>query len=356
MIVGVYCKLTSLEHPYFRAFHAALCRQGVSISDDVEIRASWLGAHAGRIRAVHMHWPETIWQPPAVLGDGARARLHAVYHIARLWRFLRLARRLGVTIAWTVHNLEPHEGVRAWDRLGYHLVASHADLIVCHSQSACEATVQRYTPRGRVLLMPMGALAEGYPPPQPRDAVLRQLGLDPSRPVLACVGRLRQYKGLDLACDAVARLGGRVQLIVAGPVQAGFDPTPLTEAAATSTGLVAIARRLTDQEFADVLGSSDGVLLPYRSVTGSAVLLTALGFGRGVIVAGLPYFREVLAPEPDAGIVVDDQDVDSWARAIEHFVSRPAATWSAAARRLADRYSWDESSARVVAALDAARA
>ena len=40
--------------------------------------------------------------------------------------------------------------------------------------------------------------------------------LDPRRPVVSCLGRMRPYKGLDMACAAVERLNGRVQLIIGG--------------------------------------------------------------------------------------------------------------------------------------------
>ena len=98
------------------------------------------------------------------------------------------------------------------------------------------------------------------------------------------------------------------------------------------------------------MGASDAALLPYRNVTGSAVLLTALGFGRGVITSDLPYFREMLEGEPDAGLTVSGSDPFRWAAAIESFLARDADARNAAALRLAERYSWDGS---VMAVLDA---
>jgi len=106
-------------------------------------------------------------------------------------------------------------------------------------------------------------------------------------------------------------------------------------------GAIAIPRRLDDQEFADLMAASDAAFLPYRSVTGSAVLLTAIGFGRPVIAADLPYFREVLAPEPDAGELVGEADPALWARSIEAFFAQPLDRRREAVSRLADRYSWD---------------
>ena len=105
---------------------------------------------------------------------------------------------------------------------------------------------------------------------------------------------------------------------------------------------VVIDRELTDQEFADLTAASDAVLLPYRAITGSGALLAALGLGRGVVTSDLPYFREILADEPDAGMVVSGWDTAAWANALLQYLERrPAAVRSRAALRLAARYRWD---------------
>ena len=160
--------------------------------------------------------------------------------------------------------------------------------------------------------------------------------------MMCCAGRpTAGNKGLDLACAAVKRLNGRVQLWSPRPAHAGFDVGGLREAIARMPGAILIPRQLSDQEFADLMAASDAAFLPYRNVTGSAVLLTAIGFGRPVIATDLPYFREVLAPEPEAGALVDSTDPELWAEAIDGFFAQPLDSRRQAAFRLADRYSWD---------------
>jgi glycosyltransferase involved in cell wall biosynthesis len=341
--LAVYSRLSGLDHPYFRLMHRALERCGISIAGNVEIGVSWLRSNRRSIDAVHFHWPETIWRDRQKRRRHVVARtLHAGREMLRVARFLREAHRLGIACVWTIHNLEPHEGGSLWDRLGYRLFARWADIVVSHSATALEDAAREYrVPAGHSLLMPMGAMHEAYPRARPRDGVLRELGLNPALPMISCLGRIREYKGLDLACAAVQRMNGRVQLAVAGPVHAGFDVGGLREAIARVPGAILIPRQLSDQEFADLMAASDAAFLPYRNVTGSAVLLTAIGFGRPVIATDLPYFREVLAPEPEAGALIDGTDADQWARAIEAFFAQPLDSRRQAAFRLADRYSWD---------------
>ena len=341
--VAVYSRLAGFDHPYFRLMHRSLERCGIAIAGNVQIGVAWLRSNRGRIDAVHFHWPETIWRDRRTGRGQAVARaMHAGRELLRVARFLREAHRLGITCIWTIHNLEPHKGGSVWDRLGYRLLARSSDVVVSHSAGALEdATREYHVPSGRSMVMPMGAMHEAYPPARPRHLVLRELGLDPSLPMISCLGRIREYKGLDLACAAVERLNGRVQLVVAGPAQAGFDVAALRAAIARVPGAMVIPRQLNDQEFADLMAASDAAFLPYRSVTGSAVLLTAIGFGRPVIATNLPYFREVLAPEPEAGVLIEGTDADQWARAIDAFFAQPLESRRQAAFRLADRYSWD---------------
>ena len=344
--------VTRQGNPYFTLCHAALAKRGISVADDLEIDLRWLEARAGSIDAVHLHWPERFWgrAPFGNVSRVRRAKL-ACERLLLLVRFVRAARRFGMSCVWTVHNLEPHEGAYRWDHYGYRLLARECDLVICHSHSATRAVRHMFRPRGRVVVMPIGDPAAVHPPARPRTEVLAGLRLDPQRPVVSCFGWLRQYKGLDLACAAIERLNGRVQLIIGGPCHADFDVAGILAMIGRLPGAVLIDRQLTDQEFADLSAASDVMLLPYRAITGSSALLAALGSGRGVVTSDLPYFREILADEPDAGATVSGWDAAAWANAITHYLERPADMRSAAALRLAARYSWDRCVEPLVAAL-----
>jgi beta-1,4-mannosyltransferase len=345
-----------VNNPYFDLCHAALATRGVSASDDLEVDIAWLEARAGRLDAVHLHWPEYVWRE-GFAGTRRLARaVGATKRLLRLRGFLRTARRLGIQCIWTVHNMEPHEGGYRWDRYGYRLMARECDIIVCHSRASVEIVQRTFRPRGRVIFMPIGALGAAYPAPRPASDVIEDLGLDVGLPVVSCIGRLREYKGLDLACATAEHLAGRVQTVIGGLPHGEFDVRFLRRAAASTPGLRLIERTLTDAEVADVIGASDAVLLPYREITGSAALLLALGMGRGVVASDLPYFREILAGEPDAGVVVPSRDPAVWAEHVFAYLAKSTEARRRAALRLAEQYSWDRSVESLVGAIDDVRA
>jgi glycosyltransferase involved in cell wall biosynthesis len=345
-------RITQWQNPYFELCHESLAKHGISATDDLVVDLEWLEARAQDIDALHFHWPEHIWRQdfdhaPGRLGRAVRASSRLMY----LRRFLGRAGRLGIQRLWTVHNLEPHEGGYRWDRYGYQLLARECDIVVCHSHSAVEPIRRLFKPRGKLIVMPMGHLGGAYPPARPRPVVLSEIGLDSSQPVVCVLGRLRDYKGLDLVCEMATHLAGRVQILVGGERNAGFDLTALLRTADRTPGFVVIERDLTRQEFVDFMSASDAMLLPYRKITGSAALLTALGLHRGVVASDLPYFREILAEEPDAGVVVDSRDPRAWSASILAFLSRPDDAREQAARRLADKYSWDRCVEPMVSAI-----
>lgn len=351
-------------NPYVDLFHRGLAEHGIEFWGPAEVNDGWLRRHANSVDVVHFHWPERIWRH---VGSGPWQQLRA---IAGLWSYLRLARRLGVISMWTVHNLEPHDGATLADRMGYRMLAAACNLVVCHSQSsAAELPRTRRAP----VVMPHGTYAGYFPAPRARVEVLRQLGLNPGLPTVSCVGHLRAYKGIDTACQAVAGLAcdeavpmrpigthsrpsetgppPKVQLIIAGEPFADVPRESVERMLAKIPGAVGIYRRIDDQEYTDIVSASDAVLLPYRRITGSGALLSALTSGNGIVATDLPYFREILDGEPDAFRLAPPENSASLSAAIRMLLEVPEPRRAAAISRLQARYSWSRVAAPLAQAI-----
>ena len=343
-------------NPYWRLFYRALAARGVVCTGVGSATAGWLAGHPGRVDVFHVHFTERLGRsPPLLLGRLLRplplprdvrweiaCRLYWPAAVLGFRRFLRACRARGVRVVWTVHDLDPHDRRSLAADLGHRLLARYADLVIGHSQSAAAACGRRYAPRGRVVVMPHGNYDGCYPASSPpRAEVLAGVGLDPARPVVACVGELRRNKGTELACEAVARLGGRVQLLIAGPpgltgsdrVRAWVGRLPYARW---------VDRQLSDAEYAAFVRAADAVVLPYRWITSSGSVLAAMTLGRGVIAADLPLFREVLGDHPAAGALFRAGDPADLAAAIDRYLRVPADDRHRAARAVADAHAWDE--------------
>lgn len=331
-------------NPYIDLFYGALGTYGIDCVD-LTINDGWLRANAGRIDALHVHWPEPMWR---LRGRRWWQRLLGVIGVLRYWR---LAGRLGVKRIWTVHDLDRHEEVTWIDRFGYRVLARHSDLLICHNHDAAEALKRRDRPTCPVVVTPIGNYGRRYPDPRPREVVLRELDLSPDLPMLCCVGFLGPRKGLDIACNALQRVKPAVQLLIAGRATPEYTEELRRALSPLGPRGLLVSRFVSDQEFADFIGASEAMVLPYRKITGSSAALASLTLGRGIIGSDLPFFQETLQPEPDAGRLFHEGDPMAMATAVEDYLRLPVEHRRAAALRLAEYFSWERCVQPVVKAM-----
>ena len=374
-------------NPYIDLFYNALSPHGVTLYQPPVVDSDWGRNHFKSINALHFHWPEYIWRQSPPPRERSHFRSYVRTHFPGAWRiyrisdslsrlervkrahvlknralsllnfrqFLRQAKHARVRIIWTAHNLESHENFDVVDRAGFRLLARYADLIICHGSYSKLSLERTHRPKCPIVVMPHGNYDGIYPPPRPRELVLAELGLDSKIPVVGCVGAIRGYKGVDLACQAVKTLEGSVQLLCAGAPHGLFSLQEFQSLIDSTPGAVFVPRQLTNEEFSDYCAACDVILLPYRKITGSGALLASLTMARGVVASDLAFFREILAGTPDAGILVEPGSAKALADGIKQYLGLSRARREYAARELAKTFDWSHVIAPVVAEMKSLR-
>jgi glycosyltransferase involved in cell wall biosynthesis len=314
--------------------YAALGAYGVKHVPDVPLTWKDLTGQRPPVDILHLHWPEPYWREPEA------SQKRQAWRVRRLGRLLSRLRNRGLRIVWTVHNLEHHEGTGAADWLGYELLHAMTDLRILHSEWSRRVAADRFGGPGDTIVMLHGNYVGVLPEPHPREETLAALGIPGDRRVLLCAGQLRRYKGFEIALDAMILLrDDPCHLIVAGrPVDSTAEE--LSSRAPSLQNVTLLPREVEDQELADLFQAADAALLPYLRVTGSGVLMHALTSSRSVVASDLPYFREMLAGEPNAGVLVEPGDPDSLARGIRAALDVPDEHRRAAAQRITERHDW----------------
>lgn len=344
----------SHPNPYVRLFYGALEHEGFDWVGTFVPSRRWLCEHAGEFDALHVHWlewmmraePDCFRRLLSIRGGWRIVRrmrpLFPWLQLAALARFLAEARARRKCIVWTCHNVEPHEGATWPERAAFRALAGATDLVICHDEAARQRCWALYRPTGSLVVMRHGNYDGVYPKARPRDEVRRGLGLPLDRPLVLCVGQVRPYKGVDLVCEAVERLAGRVALLVAGDSHVVSCTREIERRVGALPDAVFVNRHLSDQEFADFVGASDVVALAYRRLTGSGSALAVLTLGRGVVASDWPFFGDLLRGHPRAGRVFTPGDARGLATAIEDLLAVDPGEREKAALALAAAFPWSD--------------
>lgn len=350
---GKYKELRGI--PYLSLFYGALEEYGVYADPDSESDIPWIKKQGSRYDGWHVHWPEQIWRGDYsgitrilqnVKGYYLFRRLtfkpRAILGIGALKRFLACARNNHIIIIWTVHDLVPHSKTNPIDRLGFRIMASQSDLIICHSQSCKSAFAGEYGHENKIMIMHHGNFQGAYPTPRPPQETIRELGLNPEKPLVCMLGGLRKYKGVSIAVDAIKRLSGSVQLILAGQPFADFPLEHYQEMLGALPYVRFFPRSLTPQEFSDFGGASEAFLLPYRKTTTSGVMMAAITFNRGFVASNLPYFEEFVGYYPNAGRLAQRRDGAAFAQSIQDYLAVPKELRLREAKRFNADHAWSD--------------
>jgi glycosyltransferase involved in cell wall biosynthesis len=224
-----------------------------------------------------------------------------------------------VPLVFTMHNTSLFHGAASSGVQGWNATSSCAsfDRIVVHSRYGRDSALRaaRATER-QLVCIPHGAFAHYAElcPPERADRA------GPFTFVFA--GSIKPYKGLDVLLRAFSALVSRrpsldVRLIIAG--SPGQDMTPLRDAADQSAGGPRIEWRLRHQcerELAQLLARAHAIVLPYREIDQSGVLLAAVAMHRAVIASGIGGFPEVVR-DGENGLLVRPGDVNALSCALE---------------------------------------
>jgi glycosyltransferase involved in cell wall biosynthesis len=294
------------------------------------------------------------WQ--IALGDLARRRPDVV-HIQWAFQpeldllFWRRVRALKIPLVYTVHNLVPH-GASPGDAARYGRLYRAADALVVHSQRSAQALHDGWgIPPERIAVVPMGPMLEDWPA-LPREEARAQLGLPADAELILFAGLIEPYKGLEdliAAFMQVAARRRRARLVIAGKPNEPF--APYEQRLRTFSLLdrtILDLRFLPEPNLAAYLCAADVVVLPYRSATSSAMLLSARRFGCRIVATDVGDLGEVIR-NGETGMLVPPSTPAAIAEAIVRLLAAPGvaaelgrdgqaealgpAGWSEAARR-----------------------
>jgi beta-1,4-mannosyltransferase len=228
----------------------------------------------------HIHWPEYF-----LCGEsGLRRWSRCARFVARLI----VAKARGTKVAWTIHNLEPHDQPNSrTNALMMSALVRFLDLHISLGPSAEEAALARY-PRLRFTrnrVIPHGHYRGAYPDTTTRDLARHELGLDPRAPVYLFLGQIRPYKNVLSLMRVFGCLREHdARLVVAG-LPSSQDHADALHSQAVQDPRVSYLPSFVEPEKVQLfLRAADVMVLPYQEILNSGAAILALSFETPVVV------------------------------------------------------------------------
>jgi len=251
-------------------------------------------------------------------------------------------------VVLTVHDTTPFNGadVSGLQVRGLDAAFHEADALIVHTEGARRDLIARNVAPAKIYVIPHGPMALHDTPMPVADKL-------PGRWRVVLFGRLQAYKGIDVLIEAIARIPAeqreRLEVIVAGEPLMPMEPllARAAELGLSSPTLQFRLGRLSGQAMADLLGSADTFVLPYRAIEASGVLFLVAAMRKWIVASALGAFVDALGQDSKStGTLVEPGHVDELAEALVDCIGRtPAAqdpawapSWAEIGRRTTDLY------------------
>ena len=202
--------------------------------------------------------------------------------------------RSGALLAFTAHNIIPHDSPTA-DRSLIRKNIEMADLVIAHTTAVAEGLRGDVGVKREIAVIPHGPLFSDRVL-APKAQAARRLGMTDG-PVVLYQGTILPYKGLDLLADAwpsVLEVHPTAQLAVVGR-SGTADLRRLLARMAKMDGVRVVDHYVSTGLMLDYYGACDVVVFPYKAISQSGALMTAVGLGRPAVITPLPGFLEQAA-------------------------------------------------------------
>lgn len=255
---------------------------------------------------------------------------------------LHLAQRWGFPTVVTVHDIDALGGAaESHPRRIY----SRPEALVVHNET-CHRALRPFAPTTPIEVVPHGHYLHVVGRMDRRQA-RRRLGLSAAAPTALFFGQIKRSKGLDLLIESMRGVVDRLpdaRLVIAG--RAWRDEVEIYRDAIQRSGLdEAVDFRhgfVSEADVPALFGAADLVVLPYRRIYQSGVLLMAMSYGRAVLTSDLPAMREVVDDGVN-GFTFHDGDATHLALRLTELLQRPeslAAAAETALERLRVEHDW----------------
>lgn len=279
---------------------------------------------------------------------GANVAHFHFFHVGLL-EFLGvlLSRLYGLKVVVTIHDVESFRPGLTSTKLRaitYHLCSR----LIVHNKVSCEELVSRCDVAKEVVrIIPHGSYIGLVSPAIARESARSKLDLPLDSKVILFFGQIKDVKGLDVLLEALAKVRNTlapVKLVIAGKVWKSDFAKYQQLIGQNNLGDICQLhiRYIPDDEISTFYSAADVVVLPYRRIYQSGVLLMAMSFGIPVLVSDLPGMKEIVCHNEN-GFLFNEGDAEDLGNQLVKVFAEPQKLSQVVAQATADmvlKFSW----------------
>ena len=238
--------------------------------------------------------------------------------------FLPALRNIAPAIL-TVHDSAPfNDNPRSiLQRIGAISIMSSFDRLIVHTNRARQRLIDYGLPADKITIIPHGVMDSDSVPLAPFEKS------SASGPVTVLLfGKIKPYKGTDVLIKALAAMPAasraRCRTRVVGKPYMDMEPLfALARELGVEANIIWDLRFVAEDELNRIFAEADMIVMPYREIDASGVLMFGLSTGLPIVASRIGLFAEVL-DDGEHGRLVTPNEPDELAEALTALVDSSA--------------------------------
>ena len=236
-----------------------------------------------------------------------------------------LAKIFFAKICLTIHDVKSFSNKSQFS-LYSKLIYFFADIIITHNKFSADEIISNYSYlENKIQIIPHGNYIPFIEIEKDKNFARQKIGINENKFVLLFFGMIKSVKGLDILLKAMPEIiknNKEVILLIAGkPWRDDFSKYEEIIKDLKIEKYCKLDIKFIDHKDVSLYyASSDIVVLPYRRIYQSGVLMMSLCYKKPVIVSDLPSFKEIIVDQ-ETGVFFSSDDSVSLAQAVSKLMS-----------------------------------
>lgn len=286
----------------------------------------------------------------AINGCRKKKVSHVMFHLFEAgWLnfiLLSMIKAAGFKIIGVVHDVS-NFAAKDNDFAKRMIYGKLTDALIVHNQYSFEELKKEISSEhlGKVHKIKHGCYTRYIDNTISRGDALSRLALSPKYNYILFFGLIKKVKGLEILLDALKDTAENVKLIIAGkPWQNDFTAyEEIISRHGLEDKIVKYIRFIEDDEKDLFFNGASAIILPYRKIYQSGVLLMAMSYGTPVIASELPATKEIIDHGFD-GLLFDQEKPEALSKQINDLLSNAELQKKlsdCAMHKIKEEYSWN---------------